>query len=446
MWRRSLVLVTALLRHRGVSLAAQRVRALGGGFLSGYRGRWLKGVSSSLALQGGAEAIQSGLPAPTKIGQQTWPAHEIYADGSCRETTLSWSELRKRVSSTDARLLLRTNALDLAIREQCVVFDLGVLRGYTDGHRAVLLVERGHEPSQATAAVVETSVRSALAWSKNASMVDDDPSFALLVLESVLEALYEHALRRIERLDFEIRRELAGMADLRKSEASRGASLYRLLPLETELRDEAVRARRVYALVADALRDDVLAKQPQHVLFGRNRTSRTVELAESVFENSLCRWEFLNDAIEKLAGTIDATRKLVELALDNERNRLERMDIHLNIAGLGMALISAIGGIFGMNLLIGLEAEPYWFNRVVFGSILAGTLVCHFFWRQFKAGYRQHADHVNVVASILHKSIASHSTTAPPLSTAPNALGHAPAAVGHQRSTVGLRLSSPAEF
>ncbi len=41
---------------------------------------------------------------------------------------------------TDARLLLRTTALDLAIREKFVVFDLGVLRGYVDRDRCVLLL------------------------------------------------------------------------------------------------------------------------------------------------------------------------------------------------------------------------------------------------------------------------------------------------------------------
>ena len=49
------------------------------------------------------------------------------------------------------------------------------------------------------------------------------------------------------------------------------------------------------------------------------------EVVASVFEN-YCRWEEVNDGIEKLVGAIDSTRKLIELTLDNERNRIERME------------------------------------------------------------------------------------------------------------------------
>lgn len=321
----------------------------------------------------------------------------------CRDTTLAWSELRQRVSGSDARLLLRTKALDLAIRENCVVFDFGVIRGYADDQVAVLLVDQ--EPSRRLAMKVEQAVRAAVA-------AEVDATFALVVLEGVFEEAYDYALRSVEGLDGAIRRELAGMADLHAGEAARSAALYRLLPLETALRDEAVRARRVYALVADALRDDVLATHAPPVLVGQARSLASVELAEAVFENSLCRWEFVNDAIEQLAGTIDATRKLVELALDNERNRLERMDIHLNIGALGMGLVSAVGGVFGMNLLIGLENQPRWFNRVVLATLLASALLCHACWRHFHAGYRQHAHHVHAVVSLLHQSIAERGSAA----------------------------------
>lgn len=336
------------------------------------------------------------LHAPQQLAEQTWPALELYEDGTSRETELSWRELRERISSSDARLLLRTKAFDLAIRDDCVVFDFGFLRGYTDGKCAVLLLV--DERSRGLALNVEKAVERARVRPEYKS-----GSFALMVLEGVLEEAYESTFKRLERLDIDIRRELAGLADLRHgAETTRGASLYRLLPLETELRDFAVKGRRFYSLLADALRDDVFVQHNQHLLFGKNRTARRVELAEAVFENSLCQWEFVNDAIEQLAGTIEATRKLVELALDNERNRLERMDIHLNIAALGLGLVSAIGGIFGMNLLIGLETAPYWFNRVVVLTCLSASFLCHLCWRQFYAQYRQHANHVHDVVSLLH--------------------------------------------
>ena len=138
-----------------------------------------------------------------------------------------------------------------------------------------------------------------------------------------------------------------------------------------------MRGRRVYALVSDVLQNDLEDLPRQHVLVARDapldeedrddkliavKQQQQLEHIEAIFENCLCRWEYVNDAIEKLAGTIDATRKLLELALDNERNRIERMQLYLSMAGLSFALMSAVGGFFGMNLVSGLETHPYMFN------------------------------------------------------------------------------------
>ena len=61
------------------------------------------------------------------------------------------------------------------------------------------------------------------------------------------------------------------------------------------------------------------------------------EVVASIFENYLCRWEEVNDGIEKLVGAIDSTRKLIELTLDNERNRIERMELYLSMGSRPVA-------------------------------------------------------------------------------------------------------------
>lgn len=378
MWR--LILLSALL---GRALPLRRI----------FRG-------GALLQQREASLASSVLPARAVLDLQTWPARELVSDGRAFDSMLVWSELRQRITSTDARLLLRTSALDLAIRDRCVVFDFGVLRGYVEDRRAVFLLEPDdgsqsrNRPSRHHALAVEGAVREVLA--KGA---DDTVSFALVVLECVLEEAYEHALRRFVRLDAAIRKELATMTDLRQADAA--PALYRLLPLETQLRDEAVRGRRVYALVSDALRDDGLL-HPDHVLvMGANN----VQTCEAVFENSLCRWEFVNDAIETLVGTIDATRKLVELALDNERNRIERMDIYLNIGGLGLALISAVGGFFGMNLLIGWETKLGVFNSVVLLTTFSAISLCLVCFAAFRSGMRRNAGHVDDMVASFKRSL-----------------------------------------
>ena len=107
--------------------------------------------------------------------------------------------------------------------------------------------------------------------------------------------------------------------------------------------------------------------------------------------NSLC------DQIEQLASTIentqvpesrrpgpsppriallvthrgcDASQDVLELTLDNERNRIARLELLLSMAGLSVGTCSAVSGFFGMNLLSGLEATAGLFALVTGISIL----------------------------------------------------------------------------
>jgi len=349
----------------------------------------------------------------TRLEQQSWPAREIFANGKSRTVVLGWPELRKRVTVTDARLLLRTSALDLAIRDKCVVFDLGLVRGFASRDGAVLLL--GHNDAEQIVHAIEVATQSTTI-NKN-DQVKEDPTWLLVFLEAVLEEAYSDAVRRFAKLEAKIRNELPGMTNLNCDE-TRGQSLYRLLPLETALREDAVRGRRIYALIADALRNEArlsLVANDDNVDILKNE--KYVEALESVFENALCRWEFLNDAGEKLSAAIDATRSLAELALDAERNRMERINVYLNIVALGFAFCSVIGGYFGMNLLIGLETKPGVFNFVIFATTLSAILFCLGCARSFESGQRRQASHVDAMLSALgyrpfHPDL---SNTPPPL-------------------------------
>ena len=138
--------------------------------------------------------------------KQTWAARQIDYDGSARDTTLDWAELRRCVSGSDARLLLRTSALDLAVRENFVIFDLVVLKGYVDRDRAVLLypatddsgsglaapgirASQCYTPTREHCTRVEMNVNGALARSGGRRL-----SFAMVVLECVLEEVRIAAL------------------------------------------------------------------------------------------------------------------------------------------------------------------------------------------------------------------------------------------------------------
>ena len=77
--------------------------------------------------------------------------------------------------------------------------------------------------------------------------------------------------------------------------------------------------------------------------------------------NSLC------DQIKQLTSTIENTQEVLELTLDNERNRIARLELLLNMAGISLGACSAIGGFFGMNVVNGVENLPGIF-AIVTGS------------------------------------------------------------------------------
>lgn len=94
----------------------------------------------------------------------------------------------------------------------------------------------------------------------------------------------------------------------------------------------------------------------------------------------------MNDALERLGGTVDATRRLLELILDNERNRIERMELYLSMAGLGLGAVSAVGGVFGMNLVSGWEDHPRKFWGVTYATLAAAGAGLFAVWQQFHLG------------------------------------------------------------
>jgi len=129
------------------------------------------------------------------------------------------------------------------------------------------------------------------------------------------------------------------------------------------------------------------------------------EVVASIFENYLCRWEEVNDGIEKLVGAIDSTRKLIELTLDNERNRIERMELYLSMGSLSFAMMSAVGGFFGMNLLSGFEDHPKKFWIVTYVTLVASTSLWYVTWQRFHLGLQVQNQRVSGFVVSLRRAI-----------------------------------------
>ena len=181
----------------------------------------------ALAVVGAAVASCGALERPGRVASpleaQIWAARRIDDGGSCRDDALDWAKLRARLTSSDARLLVRTSAADLAVREDVVVFDVGHCRGYADSGFCVVFAD-GPERA-AAAARVEASVRDAL----EAAPAERRASFAATCVECVLEEAYRCALETLGSLERSIGKELESLGDIGLPEADRAGALCRLL-------------------------------------------------------------------------------------------------------------------------------------------------------------------------------------------------------------------------
>ena len=81
-------------------------------------------------------------------------------------------------------------------------------------------------------------------------------------------------------------------------------------------------------------------------------------------------FQALSDQIEEVLANIETTQAVLELTLDNERNRIARLELLLSMAGLSVGSMSAVSGFFGMNLLSGVESAAGLFLLVTGTSIL----------------------------------------------------------------------------
>merc|ERR1712129_621311 len=96
------------------------------------------------------------------------------------------------------------------------------------------------------------------------------------------------------------------------------------------------------------------------------------ELVETLLDVYNARLDSLNDRISELATSIGTTQVTLELQLDNERNRLARFELTLNMAGLCIGMSAMVSGFFGMNLVSGVEnaVGGFWIATLLstFGS------------------------------------------------------------------------------
>ncbi|EOD30928.1 hypothetical protein EMIHUDRAFT_449595 [Emiliania huxleyi CCMP1516] len=151
------------------------------------------------------------------------------------------------------------------------------------------------------------------------------------------------------------------------------------------------------------------------------------EVVETLLDVYLARLEALNDRVERLAANIETTQGVLELTLDNERNRIarrpsrprghaglrrgvgrgsrvlsppRRLELLLSMAGLAVGASAAVSGFFGMNLVSGLEAAARGFLTTVVCSLGLSASIFAACWRRFRSVSREQRSRLNDVQAL----------------------------------------------
>ena len=70
--------------------------------------------------------------------------------------------------------------------------------------------------------------------------------------------------------------------------------------------------------------------------------------------------------------TIESSQEIITLNLDATRNRIIRLNLYIAMGTLGFSFSATVAGIFGMNLVSGLEEHPTAFYNTVPCHCLGG--------------------------------------------------------------------------
>ena len=401
-------------------------------------------AAEEMGIGGDAAASPLSVVAPMSryAADEPFAMVELTAGGQINryQSTLTSMHATEKLSTRDVRLL-RSSTSVLVVREgsssNYILFDFGDLRGVLQ-HDRVTLVGAGRPAVLA----VGSEIQQRLALSRG-----EDAPFEVRVLECVLElthAILDDSLRRLSALVSSTLAELSDSEQGANSERRRGEALSRLLPMQISLNSLQAKARRYVSVLEEVLEsDDDMADMCLSLLHrraaadaaeerGEDHSEPAAEVSfleaevaaragsesadreaselleeeqeriEELLDVYLARFESLTDRIETLASEIETTQGVLELTLDNERNRIARLELVLSMAGLSIGGSAMVSGFFGMNLLSGVESAAGLFWYVTAMSVSASLVLFGTCWRRYRSLSRQQRSRLNDVQALKH--------------------------------------------
>lgn len=180
------------------------------------------------------------------------------------------------------------------------------------------------------------------------------------IFEPIVNELLDQLLLKATHIEFEV--------------------LFRLLPISNSLGSFERSTNEVSEVLRDLLanEEDMLQMflSQKNMRFGQLPPSKQHEDLELLLESYLRELIHLNSSAFTLRKKIQTSQDLVNVALDNYRNRMMHTNVQMAISSVCLSIGTVGVGIFGMNLPSGLEGDPFAFW--VMSGLCVGTIYAVF--------------------------------------------------------------------
>ncbi|CAN8073944.1 unnamed protein product [Agarophyton chilense] len=135
----------------------------------------------------------------------------------------------------------------------------------------------------------------------------------------------------------------------------------RLLPLENALNEFSSKVSQTRAALNEVLVSDEdmsLMYLSTYKETGVRRRIDQHDEVEMMLENYMKQIDTVYSEVMSAQQAIKATENATQIRLDAMRNRVLRLDIFLNLGAVSVGVGGLVAGLFGMNLLTGIEEDP----------------------------------------------------------------------------------------
>lgn len=241
--------------------------------------------------------------------------------------------------------------------------------------------------------------------------LDEDHPFELVVLEGVLREVVDGYGRRRDLYGPVVRNTLDKCSGFFGEDDDAGIEgLHRLSAFDAALASFEAEATGVLAVLVDLLAsdEDMLKLMTSERRAGDLDPERHA-VVELLLESYHRRLQSVAHSIVNQRSSIAQARDLARVAIDLHRNHIIKFNLYLSMSAVGLAATTSIFGLFGMNLVSGIELHATGFAAVTAVSAVLGVAVVVAFRRALRAhgGIAERARHASEDRHAL-KSLLEH--------------------------------------